>query len=62
MVIFDKNIFKLFNWNLIQQNSHSFMNDLKKEALKIYMYWLEEGMQLYLEIDAYSMLNILVQV
>ena len=61
-MIFNKDIFKLFNWDLNQQTSHSFMNDLKKEALKIYLYWLEEGMQLYLEIDTASMLNMLLQV
>ena len=46
MMIFRKNIFKMFNWNLTKQTSHGVMNDLKREALKIYMYWLQEGMKL----------------
>ena len=62
MMISNKNIFKLFNWYLSQQTSHSFMNDLKEEALKIYMYWLQEGMQLCIEVYIASMLNIMLQV
>jgi len=46
---FHTSIFKMFNWKLSKQTSHSFVTDIfKKEALKIYMYQIQEGMQLYI--------------
>ena len=59
---FHESIFKMFNWKLSKQTSHSFVTDLKKEALKIYMYQLQEGMKLYIEKDIALVLNIILQV
>ena len=46
---FRKIIFKMFDWKLSKQPSHYFVTDLKKGALKIYMYQIQEGMQLYIQ-------------